>query len=495
MKFATVAAALLPLVSAYTKEEYRSGAVMQWMMEAKESAWASARAAGEYNSERFNGFDKNKKGDRIRCINGKAEAVAGDLNQTYACSGIDMYDFKTHAELGSNGGEGSGSWGVTLQGRDFIAIGQTDGAAFAEVTKQGKLVYLGRLPAQSTPIIWREIKANGPYMIIGSEAVAHGVQIFDMRKLLMVDPKNPKVFSIITDVTVFNDPIGLPTGRSHNVVVNEERNYAVAVGAAPRNTTCNSGLVFINMDNPTRPYMSGCSPQDGYVHDAQCLVYRGPHKKYQGKDICYGYNEDTLTIYEVENKKGLNAGIIISTTPYKGASYSHQGWVLDSNWQTHLVLDDELDEGLVVPDEVNPESPALDGFPVTYIFDITNLEKPVNTGFYKSKVRSVDHNQFVHNGLAFQSNYQAGLRVLDVSSIPRDPSGKGVREVAFFDTYPQDDSQPGGGVPDWTFGTWSHYSFPSGWIVINTIDRGPFVVKLNNFNKRGFGSEYVRRGA
>jgi hypothetical protein len=93
----------------------------------------------------------------------------------------DMYDFKTHAELGSNGGEGSGSWGWTSpEGREFIAIGQTDGAAFAEVTKEGELVYLGRLPQQSTPVIWREIKANGPYMIIGSEAANHGIQVFDV---------------------------------------------------------------------------------------------------------------------------------------------------------------------------------------------------------------------------------------------------------------------------------------------------------------------------
>lgn len=93
-----------------------------------------------------------------------------------------MYDFKSHAELGSNGGEGSGSWGVVLEGREFIAIGQTDGAAFAEVTSEGALVYLGRLPQQSTPVIWREIKANGPYMLIGSEANNHGVQIFDVRQ-------------------------------------------------------------------------------------------------------------------------------------------------------------------------------------------------------------------------------------------------------------------------------------------------------------------------
>lgn len=29
---------------------------------------------------------------------------------------------------------------------------------------------------------------------------------------------------------------------------------------------------------------------------AQCVIYRGPDEKYQGVDICYGYNEDTLTM-------------------------------------------------------------------------------------------------------------------------------------------------------------------------------------------------------
>jgi choice-of-anchor B domain-containing protein len=283
----------------------------------------------------------------------------------------------------------------------------------------------------------------------------------------------------------------LPIGRSHNVVVNEEKNYAVAVGAAPRNSSCAGGLIFINMDNPSKPYSTGCAPQDGYVHDAQCIVYRGPDKKYYGRDICYGYNEDTLTIYDVTNKKGPNAASIISRTPYKGASYTHQGWVLDPNWQTHLLLDDELDEGEIDPNRTNPESPAIDGFPVTYIFDISKLDKPVNTGYYKSTTRSVDHNQFVFNGLAFQSNYQAGLRVLDVSSIPKQPSGKGVTEIAYFDVYPGDDNLPGGGEAQWEFGTWSHYSFPSGWIVINTIDRGAFVVKLTKFKGRGYGKRWV----
>lgn len=57
-----------------------------------------------------------------------------------------MYDFKTHEELGNPGpAEGSGSWGWTYRGREFIAIGQTNGTAFAEVTSKGKLEYIGRL--------------------------------------------------------------------------------------------------------------------------------------------------------------------------------------------------------------------------------------------------------------------------------------------------------------------------------------------------------------
>lgn len=170
----------------------------------------------------------------------------------------------------------------------------------------------------------------------------------------------------------------------------------------------------------------------------------------------------------------------------------HQGWILDPMWQTHLVLDDELDEGEIDPNRTNPDSPSKDGFAVTYIFDITNLEKPVNTGYYKSSVRSVDHNQFVIDGLAYQSNYQAGLRVLDISSIPRDPSGKSVKEIAYFDVYPEDDGLEGGGEALWDFGTWSHYTFPSGFIVINTIDRGPFVVKMSNFKGRGKGKRSLR---
>lgn len=157
-------------------------------------------------------------------------------------------------------------------------------------------IYLGRLPhyPKAAPIIWREIRGYKNYIMIGSEAYFHGVQIFDMSKLVDINPSSPATFSSDNDLTGHFD--GLPAGRTHNIVVNEELGYAVAVGAAPRWSECASGLLFIDLSDPANPSSPGCASGDGYVHDAQCLIYRGPDEAYAGRDICYGYNEDTLTM-------------------------------------------------------------------------------------------------------------------------------------------------------------------------------------------------------
>jgi len=155
-----------------------------------------------------------------------------------------------------------------------------------------------------------------------------------------------------------------------------------------------------------------------------------------------------------------------------------KGWVLDTKWQQFLIMDDEYDE-------VDAVGPAADGFPVSYIWDISSLASPKQTGYYKGLRRGIDHNQFVKDGFSYQSNYALGISVLDLRSVPSDPTGKGIKEVAYFDTHPEDDNVPGGGNITFT-GTWSHYPFlPSGFIVINTMDRGAFVVKKSE-NAQGW---------
>lgn len=160
----------------------------------------------------------------------------------------------------------------------------------------------------------------------------------------------------------------------------------------------------------------------------------------------------------------------MSITSYEGATYTHQGWVLDTENQEWLISDDEYDE-------VEARGPASNGRPVTFIWDIRDLEHPKQTGYYQGPRKTIDHNQYIFGKYSYQSMYTSGLSVLDISSIPYDPTGRSVREVAWFDTYPEDDNLEDGGSLKFS-GSWSNYGgFPSGFILINTMDRGAFVVK------------------
>lgn len=153
---------------------------------------------------------------------------------------MDLYHFKSHISLGSASvGRGSSSWGWTSpDGREFVAVGQFDGTAFVEVTKEGKMLYLGRLPTwDAIGAQWREIRVVKGLLVVGSEAFGHGIQLFDLTKLLTLDPANPKIFSqsdLASHWGVYSqgNPADawdkLPVGRTHNVVVQEELGYAMA---------------------------------------------------------------------------------------------------------------------------------------------------------------------------------------------------------------------------------------------------------------------------
>lgn len=92
-------------------------------------------------------------------------------------------------------------------------------------------------------------------MIIGSEAEKHGIQIFDMKKLLTIDPAKPVTFSNEKDLTGHFK--GLPVGRTHNVVTNPETNFIYAVGAVPRTDKCKAGIIFIDISDPSNPTSPG----------------------------------------------------------------------------------------------------------------------------------------------------------------------------------------------------------------------------------------------
>lgn len=228
---------------------------------------------------------------------------------------------------------------------------------------------------------------------------------------------------------------------------------------------------MVDVSDPANPTSPGCAGQDGYVHDAQCVTYSGPDTKYHGHEMCFAYNENSLTIMDMSDK--ATNGSVVSRSTYASA-YTHQGWLIDTTDQSFLLLDDELDEQESVGE-------AADQHTTTYIWNITSLENPVKTGHYKSPAISIDHNQYVLNGLSYMANYGSGLRVVDVRSVEEDPSGKMFKEIGFFDIFPEDDEKNDGlGDTEFT-GTWSVYPyFKSGYIILNTIERGTFSLRLRH---------------
>jgi len=126
---------------------------------------------------------------------------------------------------------------------------------------------------------------------------------------------------------------------------------------------------------------------------------------------------------------------------------------------THLLLNDELDE-------LNGKEKTTR----TLLWEISSLEKPFHKSSYFATEKVVDHNLYIVGDYAYLTNYCGGLRVLDLSKVTVDGS---IKEVAYFDVSPNCDTTK-------FLGSWSSYPyFPSGTVVVNSIDRGLFVLKVH----------------
>ncbi len=363
------------------------------------------------------------------------EGMAG----IYPCLNIDLLSFLPHSSMGGTGGNDIWGWTDPLDAKEYALVGQTNGTAFVDVTDPENPVYLGRLPTQTSSSSWRDIKVYANHAFIVSEASGHGMQVFDLTRLRNV-PSPPQTFTVDAHYSGF--------GGAHNIVINEDSGYAYAVGA----NVCSGGLEMVNIQTPTAPTDAGCYSGDGYTHDAQCVIYNGPDPDYQGDEVCFGYNEDTLTIVNVTNKA---SPVQISRNPYAGDGYTHQGWITED--QTYLLLGDELDET------------SFGHNTRTRVWDISNLDSPTIIGIHDGPNASIDHNLYTHSGYAFESNYTSGLQIYDLFDVQ---SGN-LTLAAFFDTY-----TPNNGTS--FSGSWSNYPyFDSGVVIVNGIGEGLFV--LNPF--------------
>jgi choice-of-anchor B domain-containing protein len=413
-----------------------------------------------------------------------APCVGGVSAETFECDGIDLLSFVPLSAMGGAapsgvgvlGGGASDIWGWvdpgaedgTGAGDEYVMMGKTNGVALFRITDPTAPEFLGQIPNNSRgQLVWHDIKVHRDHAFIVSESVAHGMNVFDLTRLRDLEAVEAGGNRMLEPDTNY------PTAFSaHNIAINEETGFAYIVGGnngllAP--DQCLSGLHMVDIRDPKNPRFAGCHAMGegrgtaalgvlpaspvSYIHDTQCVVYRGPDEDYQGRELCFNSSEDHMSVVDVSNKLLPEQ---VAHVEYPDTAYAHQGWLTED--QRFFMMGDELDEGDTAE------------FTRTIVFDVTDIDGAKFVDVQLGDTAAIDHNMYVKNGLVYQSNYTAGLQVRDTANVAE----ADLPLVAFFDGYPNHDK------PTYN-GTWSNYPyFPSGTIAFSGIDEGLFLVKVHD---------------
>ncbi|MBK7404875.1 MAG: choice-of-anchor B family protein [Phycisphaerales bacterium] len=370
-----------------------------------------------------------------------------DGSRAFDSKNMTLLAWLSLGDFPGNSSSGNDCWGyVSPSGREYAIMGLERGYGFVEITDPANPVILTTISGPAS--VWHDVKVIGQYAYGVSEA-GSGIQVMDLTN---IDAGT---------VTLVKNKTQQGHSSTHNIVSNPDSGYLYLCGANIQN----GGLVAVSTANPTDPTIVGAWG-DMYVHDAQVVSYTsGP---YAGREIAFcfsgfsgGWNQTGLRIVDVTDKSNMHT---LATVSWSGAEYSHQGWLSED--RRYIYVDDELDEYY---GDVSQTT--------TRIFDVQDLLNPTFMGTFTTGLDSIDHNQYTHNGMIFQSDYRSGLRVFDAAD-PTHPT-----EVAYFDTFPANND------PAFN-GSWSNYPyFPSGTIIISDIESGLFVVRLDlclaDFNHDG----------
>lgn len=383
----------------------------------------------------------------ILSLNVKAEefAVSTSSNVMF----MKALDLRTS---GITSKRGNDIWGWTdpETNKEYAIMGMDNKTSFVDVTDPANPIHLADLKTRTWSSTWRDIKIYKHYAYIVSEAWRHGMQVVDLHILRTLDGKKVKELKSDIDYRKF--------GNAHNIFINEDTGYAYAVGTS----TCTGGLHIMDIKNPLEPTFVNCVGRgvyevprkdgDAYTHDVQCVVYNGPDARYLGKEICVSSNEDTVNIVDVTDKSNPYQ---ISVATYEGVKYTHQGWLTEDH--SYFLLGDELDEQKF---GINTK---------TFIWDLTDLEDPKHFASYEHSTKAIDHNMYVKGNYVYQANYEAGLRILDLTDVSK---GK-LREVGYMDTMPNSDRAEFNGV-------WSVFPYyNSGTVVVSGTNGVLYIAKPN----------------
>lgn len=386
--------------------------------------------------------DSDGIGDACQCDVAATPCQDGEA-AGFSCQGVDLLARLLPEEM--DGRSSSDVWGWTdpESGREIAIVGMNNGTAFVDISKPTCPELLAHMPTATENNSLRDMKTDGDWVFVVSEAENHGMQAFDLTRLRGL---GGGAVSLDHDA-LYQGVDGNRPGGPHNLWVNPDSHRAYLM--IPDD--CDRGMHIADVSDPTNIQFAGCAGPGGQVHDGHCVIYQGEAEAFRGRELCFTANgsERSLGIYDVTDPADP---IDLAEVGYEGSRYAHQCWLTDDH--NYLLFGDELDED----GEIGTR---------TFIFDVRDPEDPILVDVYESDEIAVDHNQYVHQGHVYQANYNVGLRILNLDNVAQGS----LTEVAWFDTYPfgNDASLDAGAFSVYPF-------FRSGNLVVTNFD-GFFVVR------------------
>lgn len=322
----------------------------------------------------------------------------------------------------------SGCWGMAVNGREYGILGGAGDIFIFDVTDPNNVFLRKRFPRPFVTI-WREFKSYNNRLYAVTDGVDEGLTIYDFSQA------PDTIIETYSSTEFFN--------KSHTITLDTVSGNVYLNGGSS-----GQGITILNVkDNPDAPVFVTKIQQltGGYIHDS-----------YVRNDTLYASSGNSgYFIYDFKTDV-MNPKFIASVST---GGYNHNSWLTADGRYAYYTEEIPKGRPVQIVDLVE--------------MNTTGQVELVGNGFLDNLVpggtEAIPHNVYIKDNLLFNSQYEDGLLVYDISN-PTAPV-----LLTSYDTHTQNSTYNG------YFGNWGNYPWlPSGNIVAGDMQNGFFLFKLTN---------------
>ncbi|TNE60001.1 MAG: choice-of-anchor B family protein [Bacteroidetes bacterium] len=318
----------------------------------------------------------------------------------------------------------SGCWGLAVNGQEYAILGGARHVLIFNITDPTLPELVGKYEGKANTV-WREFKSYKNRVYGVSDATTEGLMIFDF---------NNAPDTIIR--TYYSNEF---FNSAHTITLDTVSGRIYLNGS----NAANQGLLVLDISqDPDQPtVLASRALLGGYIHDS-----------YVRNDTVYA--SSGFTGYFVYDYTDVDTPKVIASLPVTG--YQHNNWLSADGRYAYCT------------EEIPSGRPIL----IIDLQDMGNANLEVAGSFLDPLLpagmhNAIPHNVYIRDNLLFNSQYEDGLHVYDISN-PTAP----VR-IAYYDTHPQNTQY------NQYFGNWGSYPWlPSGTIIAGDMQNGLHLLKI-----------------